>query len=275
MFRIYTAVNLLLLILAVVITLWLVPDAPRAVIPDVGAVDSLSGGAVGPDSDATSENGRVDFGTTMTAAGSQVPGEVDVLWEDNLFSASRGEGMAVDAAADGAVVGGGLELELVAIGRIGSEAAAVILHRAGSVRRGTAGDGVRKTRHVYRQGESINNTGFEIAEIRLREVTLVKGDEQRVLRLSADDAGSRARIGAVTADGGAERAGGDAAGTGETPPPPPGATELPRPGARAPSGTGQDGEVSREERIQQALQRRREYIERLRRQRTEGLEDER
>lgn len=206
------------------------------------------------------------------------PPNIEVLWEDVLFHPDRREG--VEIVGDPETVDdrpSPTNMQLMAIGVINQEAAAVIV--LNEPRRGRGQTTTRRTQHVYKLGAEIDQTGYTIKEITLNEVLLVKGEEERVLRLFSDDEASRNRRTAAVQARAVQAAASETEASAGAPPPPPPPPPVPvMPGRRGREAARDqqpserrdgDDDLTREERIRLALERRRELIERLRRARGE------
>ncbi|OGV83702.1 MAG: hypothetical protein A3K19_13785 [Lentisphaerae bacterium RIFOXYB12_FULL_65_16] len=297
MSRLYWLLNVVLMLGAVVASAWAVRQAPdarwsgRAQQSRFTAPPQLKGAA-----------GSAGWDAAVGKATPQ-PVDVDVLWRQTLFNPARTEDLTKGDAE--AVGPSRIELELIGILQFGDVAAAIILDKQmkAAPRTRTARVGSRtvpaggaepspeevKTQHVYKLNDPVGNTGYVVKEIRLDEVVLTRGDEERVLRLQSDDAESVTRR-KVAADDDTKReeeakkedakrekeakteeagqdaqkivAGGNSSMPPPPPPPPPG-VELPTPGgdhAKAPA----PGALSAEERILRAKELRERLLERRR-----------
>lgn len=205
------------------------------------------------------------------------------LWRASLFQPTRSEGE--DSGTPAAAAAAVSDFELVGIGIIGDEAAAIIVEgtRAApsfpAVRLPGAPAAAPETRakpRIYRLGDTVADSSFVVKEVRLDEVVLSRGGEERTLRLETGDAASRRR---------AEQAGKDAAarlpqvtvapppvptvkGAPPPPPPPPGTAAAAPPAVQPGStvavtpvaGTTAPAAMTREERIRAALEARQRIL---------------
>lgn len=141
---------------------------------------------------------------TMLAAGRPRAdlGQADILWQASLFRPDRAEESDPAGGAFGETVAGVSEMELIGVGMIGGEAAAIIAigdKDAAPVRltrpgRAPVAEPARKTPpHVFRRGQKVADSGFEVKSIELERVVLTRGDEERELKMDRRDAGSRRR----------------------------------------------------------------------------------
>ena len=290
--------NLLLLFVAVFATLTVLQQEPGqrwAGVLERGAEDD---GADDPD---VAGSGAAQF-RGMRRSGML---DADLLWQRTLFRPEREEkvitaGAEAKKADDKKTTS--VQFELVGIMAIATEAVAIIQIRQTRVRSSTRGrrtppkdgkqpGGPQNTRHVYRVGQEIEDTGYTLKEVRMHEdeteegvrgrrvgeAVVVKGAEERILRIERDDAGSVARvetarkqqeasrqIAQVRARKQKEAAAKKVARTPGTPPPPP-----PPPVAAAPGAASKRASVatprtlSRDERIRKALEARKRLKERF------------
>ena len=166
------------------------------------------------------------------------PEDSDELWQKTLFRPERTEETAAAGEKKDQDDPEAFELELVGIGIIGSESAAIILEKRNrrsarrSSRRRTPTTPAKKnapkerTQHVYRIDDVVGDTGYKVKEIKFDEVMLVRGDEERILKLESGDTASEARrTTAVKSEAKAAAKDGTrtvkAGGTSQMPPPPP------------------------------------------------------
>lgn len=262
--------------------------------------------AAGPAGPATDElrpgqaagRARQPATSNRPATRGPAPDVVDFIWKQSLFRPDRGEdGAEGAAAADNARA---TDLELVGIGQINGEGAAIILIQNGAGgmlppgrrpdlpdapgtvapfgRRG--GSGLRRTApgrpsaarsggesngqiHVFRVNQRVGTSGFVVKEVRLDAVVLLRGGEERVLKLDRNDASSKTRQDSATREAVAR--------VSAAPPPPP-APGMPTPGGGngppafaapgQPAIAGAPGVFpSREERIRTAIEARRRLME--------------
>lgn len=284
-------INVALLVLAGAVTVWVVRHDGSA----AAASPSEEGAPVRPDRKADRrlpsrpEDVIASMRPVLSAA------DVDVLWQATLFRPERTEDLSVVSAEASAVPAAAFDLELVGLARIGERAVAVIVqHRSAPVRRvlpaGVLGRSPLRRpttpapepepapmpegppdRHVYKAGDAIGDSGYSLKEIRFaeKEVVLVRGSEERTLKLeTADDQSSSRRDAAAVMPPTPKPpatlpkptpAGAEAAAVTPPPPPPP-----PAPGAEgAAAGTSPATAVpgralpdamttSREERLERA-----------------------
>ncbi len=213
--------NAALLVLACAVTVWVLRQAP---LPDSAAGRAE---AKPPRSDRKSERRAGPKETAgATAPRDAVSGaDADVLWQQTLFRPERTEDLTEAAPEDAAAASLALNLELVGLARIGERAVAVIVqHRGQTVRRlmpvgaggpaglsrttvprlpaptGPAADATAPAegppdRHVYKVGDKVGDSGYSLKEIRFaeKEVVLVRGSEERTLKLETDDDQSASR----------------------------------------------------------------------------------
>ena len=148
--------------------------------------------------------------------------DADLLWQRTLFRPDREE-KVISAGEDEKKPEEkkttSVEFELVGIMAVGPEAIAIIQVRQARTRaarpsRTSRGgkqqsSGPQNTRHVYRIGQEIEDTGYTLKEVRMREdetedegvrgrrvgeAVVTKGDEERILRIERDDSGSQQRV---------------------------------------------------------------------------------
>jgi len=291
--RFLVLLNIGLALGAVSLTLWALQPSVPPELPQPPVVDEDAGGEA----------------VVKTAV--QIPyrlGEQthDVLWEKTLFSPGRKEA-SVDAAGAAAGVEAvpEVDLELIGIGVVGKESAAVILIKGrmrGPARGRADGQEGPRTQHVYRLDQMIEETGWKVAAIGLNGVTLRRGEEEKVLEMKTGDADSAARVTAASLAARDTEKAAEApkpvpakveAAVVQPPPPPPPPPPMPtlpsavtdggfRGNVEAPPGaSGQvsvtvqpggeaaaaaDSEATREERIRKALELRRQILENRRRE---------
>jgi hypothetical protein len=253
--------------------------------------------------------GKTAGGTRQLPAGNRVPPRgpspevVEVIWKQSLFRPDRGE----DGAEGGAAAAENArttDMELVGIGQINGEGAAIILIQNGASgmlppgrrpdlpdtpglatpfgRRGAGG--LRRTppgrtstargggessgqTHIFRLNQRVGTSGFVVKEVRIDTVVLLRGAEERVLKLDRNDASSKTRQESATRDAVAR--------VPATPPPPPapglpGRPTFPGGGINAPPAFNAAGQPaaagmpgtfpSREERIRTAIEARRRLM---------------
>jgi hypothetical protein len=204
----------------------------------------------------------------------QIP--LDDLWKHSLFRPDRTEVVGDDEEADEqADSNQPQDMELIGIGIIGKESAAVILVRATTTRRRNVRtpqpEPKKQTRHVYRLGQTIAETGYVLKEITLTQVTLVRGADERILELEHGDRGSQQRSAQAEAAEKKAKEASPSKTNGKTatkltpppPPPPPMATPTTSTSGKTSTTTSAD-KTSREERIRRALEARRQILERRR-----------
>ncbi len=267
MSRLYWLLNLVLASLAVLAILWVANQQPQARrelprrLSEEAAVGSLQSGA----------------GTEgVELAVRPLMENLDDLYKRSLFRPDRSEVLEEVEDTDDQDDSAPQDMELIGIGIIGKEAAAIILVKEAPQRRirgrvvSSAVPEKKPTRHVYRIGQSVADSGYIIKEIELKRVVLERGDEERVLELQHGDQGSQQRV--ATAEAEAKKAAAVPTTPSVTPseksptltpppppPPPPGGLGTPS----APSATATTPEtLSREERIRRALEARRRILER-------------
>ncbi len=295
-------INAVLFLLACAVTAWVVGLSPAGVSGD--AKSEAKSGRAERKSDHKGVAREVDEPDVRQGTASIE--DADTLWQQTLFRPERTEDVTqapVEEAVAGAVA---VDLELVGLARIGERAVAVIVQYRGQARRPTtsvpAGSapgmarrsmGARSAaappaatpgadadaeatpdRHVYKVGDKIGESGYTLKEIRLKEkeVVLVRGSEERILKLDAtdDQSSSRRETAAALAatasaksaveappPGAAKPPGGASAAAPPLPPPPVaaavGAQAPIVPGQVVPGGNGATGgPMSREERLERA-----------------------
>ena len=254
--------------------------------------------------------GKAAGGTRQLPAGNGVPPRgpapevVEVIWKQSLFRPDRGEDGAEGGAAKESVPA--TDLELVGIGQINGEGAAIILIQNGASgmlppgrrpdlpdtpgmatpfgRRGVGGGRLRRTSpgrtstardggesggqtHVFRVNQRVGTSGFVVKEVRIDTVVLLRGAEERVLKLDRNDASSKTRQESATRDAIAR--------VPAAPPPPPapgipGRPTFPGGGINPPPAFNASGQPaaagtpgtfpSREERIRTAIEARRRLM---------------
>lgn len=187
-----------------------------AILVTTAVASSKSKTATVQEVDAGSERKRAEPSSRMSQVSPSTVGaatdDTDVLWQKSLFRPDRTEEESSNSeevtgpanqAADG--------MELIGIGVIGTESAAIILTKeAGPVppmraaftgpKAGGSGKPAEKdktpavkTQHIYKLGQVVGLTGFKVKEIKLAEVILAKGAEERTLKLEKGDAASKTR----------------------------------------------------------------------------------
>ncbi len=285
MTRLYAIFNPLLATAAILVTLWVFTNR------------ETSRASQRPETMNSLESPPPPAATQRTMATAEIPREaVQTLWENVIFSPTRQEGFTQTAPPVSVATESPspTNLELMAVGIFGSRSAAVIIVNeprqptAPTRRRGAGGGGTRGTQRVYNIGESVGSTGYTVREIKMDEVILARGDEERVLRLApSSDSSQRRREAAVaqeravvaasqaessqTARREARGGRGDRAAPPPPPPPPPvafDANEMPADG-EAQVRERPEEETDRDEQIRQAIERRRQIIEELRSRQSE------
>jgi hypothetical protein len=176
MSRLYISVISLLAVCAAAATVWLAmltaEPAESNAGPDSGALSEKQDSAAAKRlAEGFDRRGRLD------------PEDGQLIWEQNLFSAQR-RPLTLDAASV-ADPHARSELRLLAVGRIGSEAAAVI--KVTGQQRGQNVGGGTGAASICRVGDAIANSGYRLDSIALHEAVVVKGSEERVLRLDRND----------------------------------------------------------------------------------------
>jgi hypothetical protein len=288
--------NAVLLVVACGVTAWVVGQTPPPASAD-GKGDAKSARPERKSDRKAVAKEAEDVGAQQGVMSTE---DVDVLWQQTLFRAERTEDVTQAPVEDAAAAAQPIDLELVGLARIGERAVAVIVQYRGQPPRrptpgpvpvGAAGRSpVRRTpparpavpspvasaaegapegppdRHVYKEGDKVGDSGYTLKEIRLKgkEVVLVRGSEERILKLDDTDdqsanrrevaanlaaqaaqaaqahlakAAAAARPPAEGAAPGAPQPAGEAeAGTPPPPPPAPGGEGAP--GAEAPAVPG-------------------------------------
>ena len=165
------------------------------------------------------------------------PEMVEQIWKQSLFRPDRGEDGAEGGAA-AAESARATDMELVGIGQINGEGAAIIMIQisAGGMltpgrrpersdspgvatpfgRRGAGIGGLRRTvpgrpgattrgggessgqTHVFRVNQRVGTSGFVVKEVRLDTVVLLRGTEERLLKLDRGEPSSKARQDSAT-----------------------------------------------------------------------------
>ncbi|MDT8390541.1 MAG: hypothetical protein RRC34_08545 [Lentisphaeria bacterium] len=257
----YKMINLVLIAGAAAATLWLARALGGAELRGDGLIPEPTGRS---NVETGAEDRPSDISPDQEGHAKRLPlddDQVKTLWEKNVFSPTRSEGVNIEnGRADGER--GNAEMELIGVGSVGGESAAVILfHKKG-------GRGEGSGRHVYKPGDMIADTGYTLDKVSLYEAVLTKGADERVLRIETADARSQRRSSdAVRAE--AEKA----------PPPPvvqaPDKKEEASGGAEtsaAATTAAEAAEVERRERIKKALEARAKIME-LRRQKAQQTGD--
>lgn len=214
---------------------------------------------------------------------------LETLWRRSLFRPERTEDIEVKAEADKAAEEPlrKVEFELVATGMIKDRWVAVLEVNQGPVSRppptpnrggvgrpptgrlSTPKEPAKppRTRHVYKVGDAVEETGYTVIEIHKSDVLLRKGEEDLVVSLETADETSQARRDAAvqaeaTAAAQAETQPPNAPNvpnatvlSPSTPPPPP-----PMPGIAVPAGAGT---ATKGETLDERLQRMRDERNRL------------
>lgn len=251
----YKTINGVLVCCAVLATLWMAETFKGStkqadpVIPD--AHTALQ------DGDNTLTGNSVEKQGTQSEAGR--PRLVDeeqskVLWENNLFTPTRREG--VDIESDQPVeVRQGAKMELIGIGSVDGKSAAVIIIHGGRTPRGQPGD-IKRVRHLYTPGDMIEDTGYILDKVSLHEAVLTKGTDERILRFETADSASQKR---------SDEASREAPKTIPSPPPQPtpvAAAKDRQPTPISPANTRVDSkEIERRERLKKALEARKKILE--------------
>lgn len=283
MFHLRGAINLLLLFACIGATLWLLHTrgGGYTVPQGISVADHVHPPAQNPGKPFTNKNqGR---------PGANVPDDIDILHQRSLFNEERSEQIQQSDKVEKQQPEKPVDMELIGIGVVGDTAAAVILvqkHQRNTV----SSRRDQGTRHVYRLGQRIEDSGYKITDITLNEVFLSRAGSERVLRLQTTDRASMARKSKAARDDAAKHHERQMARTaGKTPPPPqklstpesaPAAPPSVRPPEipdnapvlprelieelekRATEDSSSPGALSRKERIQKALEVRRRIIER-------------
>jgi hypothetical protein len=222
--------NALLAVAACATTAWVLGQAP-ATAADARGDESKAGRG---ERKADRKGAPRDVAEADGLAAGNPAADADVLWQQSLFRPERTEDLTQPTAEDPAVAAAALNLELVGLARIGERAVAVIVsHRGAAPRRAGAPAGPGRNprpgvlrppaapepgpggpaeagapepegppdRHVYKVGDTVGDSGYTLKEIRLKEkeVVLVRGSEERVLKLeTADDQSASRRETAAT-----------------------------------------------------------------------------
>jgi hypothetical protein len=219
--------------------------------------------------------------------------ELAMLHEQTLFNPDRTEALDLrsdekasdEKASDEKAP---MDMELIGIGTVGEKSAAVILTRTAPGR--SRSNETTRSKHVYMLGQSVADTGYVIESISMREVILVKGDEERTLRLETTDATSEKRnmAAAEQAKEAVAKMNSETVETakkdkGATPPPPPPPPPVPaqlqealevaraakaanggQSESAAPDAKEDEQDLSRQERIKRALEARRRILQKRR-----------
>ena len=291
MFHLRSAINLLLLFACIGATVWLLHErsdgynVPQG--PSAADLRHLSAQAQEPGKPTTKE--------VQDKPGANLPEDIDILHQRSLFNEERSEQIEQSDEAEKQEPEKPVDMELIGIGVVGDTAAAVILVPKRRRRGNVDSAGKQGTRHVYRLGQRVEDTGYKITDITLNEVFLSRAGSERVLRLQTSDDASLARKNKAARDDAARQRQRQTTKTaGKTPEGPP--HDLPKPesapGAppavrppeipdnapvfpkelieelerRATKDSSSSGTVSRKERIQKALEARRRIIERRKRE---------
>ena len=261
---IFWLLNGLLAMLAVFFTVTVLQFQPKALPAGGSATAETRGGARKPESAAAALAAETQNRRLLATA------RLDPLWQNSLFRPGRTEdisdtvgGTTPEAGAKSA------DMELIGIGSMGKESAAIISlpdRGKGGIKPGLRpGDPAAKAppavKRVFKLGEAVLDTGFSVKEIRLDEVVLVRGEEERILKLEKGTPASKSRN---------EQAQREAASRPPTPVatpvPPPSSANIPVPPPPPPmpmSATNLPGNspAAREERLKQAIEARRQMIE--------------
>jgi hypothetical protein len=259
--------NGLLALLAVVVTVAVLQFQPKLSASSPSGTDSRSHGRKGetalPAPIPEPQNRRL-----------LANAKLDPLWQNSLFRPSRTEDQTTDAAATAETGARNDDMDLIGIGGVGKDAAAIIIlpdrpAKPATVKPGAKpGDPAAKpppTKRIFRTGETILDTGFTLKEIRFDEVTLARGEEERILKMKRGGTSSKSRRDQ------AQRLAATRTPPNVPPPPPtpPGNIPMPPPPPPMPVPTaGQPGAASyasnaaaREERLRQAIEARQKMIE--------------
>lgn len=225
--------------------------------------------------------------------------EFDELWERTLFRPERTEDVPKpeDEEGEEKEPEPTVDMELIGIGIIADKKAAIILVKPKAAPRRparsrtptSAARGAKEPapsgpdkpkQRVYKVGQEIEDTGYEVKEITIDEVTLVRGDEERILKLEAGDEQSKNRRELAAKESEkpkeapaeekppeatAEKPAGEEKKEASTPPPPPPPpVALPGgPGGGTGSGSSTPAaSLSRDERIQRAREIRDRLLQR-------------
>lgn len=279
MFRAYFILNIILATAAVAATTWLfVGEEPERQITDI------------EESTGSTQDKAPGYPNVPSPRTRQIEKEdVEVLWKKVIFNPNRREGIGLDTPIESEEERTALNnMELMAVGMMGSRAAAIIRVEAQRTPRSAGRRSGNNTssggKNVYELGEIIENTGYTISEIKMEEVVLNRGDEERVLRLNPSSKSSeRRRTAAVKARQAADRnmrrqnrlaalnqsnaeSDGQGVNVPQKPPIPGIETED---GTESTKGGGDSESMTREEQIRKTIERRRKIIEELRRRQQE------
>ncbi len=272
MSRLYWLLNLMLIVVAVIGSVQLSQHRPQSrwhMPKAAAALDSRE-----------AELALAPVPLEYTAP-SPVLNYLDGLWQQSLFRPERTEDMEVAEGAVEAVPQGSTDLELIGVGIIGKDAAAIILIKENPGRRTPGRQEDKRTRaagnrHVFRKGAAVGDTGYVLKDISLNRVVLQRGSEERVLQLESSDAASAERsakaVAATTekkAESEAVAAKAEAKTDSLMPPPPPPPPPMPMIGGNPAAagggattpGTAPAETLSKEERIRRALEARKRILE--------------
>ncbi len=252
MIRVYLILNLLLGAVAVAATGWMFlgRDAEPPAVEEPPAFEYSE--------DTLEITGEDDMGIAAGLTSAVGMADVEKMWQRVLFNPERRE--RVELEPEPPAETSPVEIELMAIGIVGSRAAAVIVvEEAARTRRSPGqrrGGTVReRTQNVYSLGDSLGGTGYTIEAINMEEVILIRGDEERILRLDpASESSQQRRETAARARRESRE---------EDEVEPERRSRVPRPPPLPEDETEEERE-DREERIRRAIERRRERIEELR-----------
>ena len=239
--------------------------------------------------DAIKERGEPGMkpGESPTAIRNQPVGDTEILWKNTLFRPDRTEDIDTQNQAMPEAVTPVSEMELVGIAIIGNDAAAIILLQDHNTPQrslrsklpnspGAGKDNKDKpapVKHIYRLGQPVGESGFTLKEIRMTEVVLTRGEEERILKLDKGDASSKARNENAAKEAIARTpplppspvpVQPNGAGIPPPPPPPPplpGGVGLPPAGAGTAFNAQAAGSQSKGDRIKAALEARRRILE--------------
>lgn len=139
--------------------------------------------------------------------------KADVLWQKSLFRPDRSEESLPESTPGGEVGARFADMELTGIAVIGTQATAIIVtadrnaaglrtpnptfHRNSTSPPPGTVTGPKTiaaiVKHVFRVGEMVGDSGYTVKDIRMDQVVLAHGDEERVLKLEKGDSASRSR----------------------------------------------------------------------------------
>ena len=209
--RLFWFINIILLALAVVLTMAIVRYAPPS-----NGTPVVAGGKKNASVRSEPATGGLLAAFRQKAFGAEAvtPTDTKPIWQQSLFRPDRTEEEPSESGDDAGPIAAPGDLDLIGIGILGDMKAAIILSAskqtpgarnfgpAAGFQQNPAVPAAKKekTRHVYRVGQAIGDSGYQLKEIHTDEVVITHGTTEQTLKIVFGDDSSLKRQSEAAAD---------------------------------------------------------------------------